>query len=187
MPRKPKFTEEDEALVSSLLEESDRGCVLVAHGRLDVLLGKLLRDYFEKHSEKAEKEINWLFEGHQPLLGSFRSRLVVARALGLVDADFFNSATQLTALRNHFGHHPGRVKLTSDRVATVADCIGDRNMSQFAALMREVGRINKWKEVHSPERRRFVGVALTLAIALEREISWLARKDLPRLPPGQIF
>lgn len=164
---KAKLTEGEQNVFLELLLESDRGCVLSAHGFLDGRLEGLLREEFRPSKVEIDTEhwLNCLFSsGSMPPLQSFYVKAVMARALGMIDRGTFDSLFQLNRLRNHFGHNPGRVTLTEERVAVICDPL---RPELKAYLNRAERLLLRGKENTHAARTRFVAVAYTLMFAFD--------------------
>jgi hypothetical protein len=163
---KPKLTEaESHSLYLELVLESDRGCVLAAHGHLDGILEKVLREEFRPRDAERDTGhwLDWLFKsGGQPPLQSFYVKLVTARALGMVDRGPFESLDELNRLRRHFAHYPGRVTLTESRVAAIYDPLAQplkklvNGFEQIASIVDQ-----------SPARARFISTVSVLILELD--------------------
>jgi hypothetical protein len=152
------------------IEESDRGCVLAAHGYCDGRLEELLRAKFQVRSGETNKLIDSLFNsGHQPLLQSFQMKLVMARVLQLIDEHSFRAFTKFNDLRNHFAHYPGIVTLSAERVRVIHDLMPPERQKHPArdAKMAIWTRITKRQ---SPARKMFARVFIALSSILNDAI-----------------
>jgi DNA-binding MltR family transcriptional regulator len=164
--KQPKFPEPKEEIRTVLLEETDRGCVLAAHGFLDDGLERLLRGRFLNQSKQAQDLVKKLFgDGPQPPLQSFKLKLVMARVLMLFDERSFDAMSKLNTLRVHFAHHPGRVTLNDDRVTAIYNELHPK----CKADMREREASGKQTTAPglSPARIRFINVILQLNAVIE--------------------
>ena len=85
-----------------LLEESDRGAVIVASAVLEEDLQELILNTLttNKISEKLQKE---LLEGYGPLSG-FHSKSIICYGFGLISKDIFEDLNKIRRLRNRFAH-----------------------------------------------------------------------------------
>lgn len=86
-----------------LLNETDRGLVLVVAAVFDELLEQLLRAKFARDSTIEKDVVDPMFKPRGLLLGS-RDRADLARALKLVDQTTFQNLRYVRDLRNKFAH-----------------------------------------------------------------------------------
>jgi len=84
------------------IDESDRGCVLVAVADIEAALERLLRLAFSSHRAR-KKIVDSLFGAMAPL-GSFSAKLRIAHALGLVSPTLYDDVDFLRKLRNEAAH-----------------------------------------------------------------------------------
>jgi len=97
--------EEDKASQNSkidLIDESDRGCVIVAASLIDDHLKSLLIREASFHRNR-KKFTKGLFESNGPL-ATFSGKASICRAFGLIDDVIYNDITILRKLRNRFAH-----------------------------------------------------------------------------------
>lgn len=81
-----------------IVDESDRGCVLVAASFLEQELGSLLSAFFVEGDEAKQ-----LLRVDGPL-GSFSSRIDASLALGLISRDVGRQLHLIRKIRNEFAH-----------------------------------------------------------------------------------
>jgi len=130
-------SEDDITLMRTLLQESDRGCVLVGAAYLDNELEIMLRTNFLNNEQVIKKNINLLFKGGNALLGSFWAKTNIALALGLINNDVYNALDKIRDLRNAFAHKAEPVFLTDDRVAPIHSKL-EVYMQKITKAFREV-------------------------------------------------
>ena len=87
----------------TLLEESDRGAVLLEASRLDDLLKDLHRTHIKSTSGAPQKFLKSLFETHAPL-STFAARIQLGYGFGLVHRDDYLDLECLRKLRNDVAH-----------------------------------------------------------------------------------
>ncbi len=175
--KRKKLTEAEQDIYSALLLESDRGCVLAAHGFLDTELERLLREHFWHKSGGTDKELDWLLSGSNAPIKSFYVRTMMARAIGLIDGKSFDSLVNLNDLRNHFAHYPGRVALTEARVRTIYDPLHQILKGYVQYVERSAARR---KLRFSAAHIKFIGTAMALHVAIDAATDIAARHDATR-------
>ena len=104
-----------EILRDNLLEESDRGCVLIAAAYLDDALESLLRTYFSQDAACVKNAVDPMFDGLAPL-SSFSAKTKLAFALRLIDSGVFDNLELVRKIRNKFAHSFEGVALTSQQI-----------------------------------------------------------------------
>ncbi|MBE3654823.1 MULTISPECIES: MltR family transcriptional regulator [Vibrio] len=82
-----------------LIEESDRGCALMAVAFIDELLIDLLKAYFVENEALTKRLLS-----SSGSLGSFSSRIDMAYALGLMSKNVVHDLNILRKIRNDFAH-----------------------------------------------------------------------------------
>ena len=101
---------DDEFRHEIVLNESDRGAVLVAAAFIEEALEHLLRQVFtvkscNASSDKFPSQLDKLLRpGIDAPLGSFAARISACFALGIIDIDYFNALEALRSLRNNYAH-----------------------------------------------------------------------------------
>lgn len=170
--KKPKFEEAQEHIGTTLREETDRGCVLVAGGRLDSKLEDSIRLAMSKLSKQPSSSntashIDWLFSRKtQGPLTSFHTKIVLACALGVIGNNTTAALMKFKDLRNHFAHHPNRVTLTVARVNSIVDAMN----KQCRDYVNEVDERMPVVTEHSPARRRCVAAIFALIMAINHQM-----------------
>jgi len=89
----------DEVL-SEFKTESDRGSALIAASAIEDLLENLARKRLLDC-----KASNSLFSGFNSPLGTFSSKAIICRSLGLIAEDEFSDIEVIRKIRNEFGHN----------------------------------------------------------------------------------
>src|SRR6185369_4843044 len=109
-----QFMDDDSTrLITTLLEESDRGLVLAGAAFLDDARSELLAATLRVNLSKKDKDS--LFT-HSGPLSSMSSRSLVAYALELIDEDMRKSLDQLRKIRNHYAHFAGITTLPREDI-----------------------------------------------------------------------
>jgi DNA-binding MltR family transcriptional regulator len=88
-------------LIAKVGAESERGMAVLVAAELDRALELVLRSYLI-----AGKAVDNLFDGGTPPLGTFSSKINLARALHLIRRDEFESLQLIRRIRNEFAHNP---------------------------------------------------------------------------------
>jgi DNA-binding MltR family transcriptional regulator len=86
-----------------LLEESDRGCVLIAVAALDESMSILLRACFSNVDLVVKQAVEPLFGPSGPL-SSFWTKILLCYSLGLLPNELFTDLEKVRKLRNRFAH-----------------------------------------------------------------------------------
>lgn len=97
----PEFPDlsEFEKYLSMMNGESDRGCVLIAAANIDELLRKTLKAFMVD-----EKFVEDNLIGEARALGTFSSRNLACRALGIINKEEFHDIDKIRRIRNEFAH-----------------------------------------------------------------------------------
>ena len=136
-----------EAFKASLLEESDRGLILVGGAFLEEELEELLRAYFalERNSltptlntaKEIEKTVNSLFSFHGGALGTLTAKLNLTYAIGLLEEYEFRGLDSFVKLCNKFAHKIESKNLQSPQVADlVRNFLGTKKIERKAVADR---------------------------------------------------
>ncbi|AYN96411.1 hypothetical protein EAW52_21855 [Pseudomonas sp. LTJR-52] len=108
-----------------LIDESDRGAVIVAAALLEDDLSEMLKDIIKRNGVSA-KQIKEVFDLSGPL-SSFSSKALICYAFGLITKDIFDDLGKIRKLRNKFAHSTDKVDFLSpeieDHVADIKCCI----------------------------------------------------------------
>lgn len=88
--------------IDPLLEESDRGSVIVAAALLDSLLARYLSTVMKSNGLSNRYSVK-ILDGNGPL-GSFSARAQIARGFSLINEDIFHDLMVIRKLRNEFAH-----------------------------------------------------------------------------------
>ena len=126
----------DNELVGILMNESDRGSVLVASAFIEEAFEHFLRKKLRENCNDPS-EVEWLLTA-KPMapIGSFHSRITTASVLGLIEPGFRDALLEFKTLRNSFAHrHPNKPnpQLTLDSMVKVIDCLGLEHDRQVLA------------------------------------------------------
>lgn len=109
----------------NLIDESDRGAVIVAAAMLENDLDEVLEDILKRNG-LSRKHIRDMFDLNGPL-SSLSSKALVCYGFGIISRDVFDDLTQIRKLRNRFAHSPNEVDFLSseveDHVAEIKCCV----------------------------------------------------------------
>ena len=114
---------------TSLIEESDRGSVLMAAAFIEDKLGYLLESYFVEN----EKICKQLLKGNGAL-ATFSSKIDLTFLLGLIPKNIFDDLHLLRKIRNEFAH-------TASKISFDTPSIKNRTKA-LSALSQEMLRDN---------------------------------------------
>ena len=98
-------------IVTSLQQESDRGCVLVGAAMIDNLIDDMLRKFLIPAQNKS-KEDSLLDLGRA--CGEAGAKLNLIYRLSLIDNDIYLAIKNVYKLRNKFAHFDGQVSFHAD-------------------------------------------------------------------------
>jgi DNA-binding MltR family transcriptional regulator len=130
--------EESRVFIHTLMDESDRGCVLAGAAYLDDEVELLLRDAFLKPDEAIKKCIDPLLKGGNAPLGSFWAKIKVACAMGLISPTLHDALDKVRELRNAFAHKAGPVSLSDERVAPILNRL-EEHVQKVVKVFKLVG------------------------------------------------
>lgn len=102
-----------------LLDESDRGCVIVGVAMLDSVLTEYLRAVM-KSNGLSNRYTSKVFDGNGGL-GTFSSKAQVARGFALINEDVFHDLMVLRKLRNEFAHAESPCSFSDVKVTSQID------------------------------------------------------------------
>ncbi len=122
------------AFLTGFRRESERGAILALGAAFDEVLGRALRRELEK-SSASKKLLDKQFDFNEAL-GTFSSRIDMARCLGLIDDSLHSDIHLIRQLRNDAAHHWFDFALTEDRTKRYVDPI--RNSVKFLSADPEV-------------------------------------------------
>jgi len=131
-----------------LRKETDRGCAMIVASHLDYMLGELLKAYMTQ-DEANQQEFTQFFTD-TGLLGTFATRIKLARYLNIISSELRKDLDTIRRIRNDFAHY-----LKFEDFNT--DSIRDRCMN----LQHDVLGINE-----NP-RERFINAANTLIVIID--------------------
>jgi len=99
----PEVKRHFESVFPIIIEESDRGAVLIAASQVDLFLEKALKEIAPKNISK--KRLKSIFDFSGPL-GTFSSRIDMAYFFRIINKDVFLAIHILRDLRNDVAHKP---------------------------------------------------------------------------------
>lgn len=92
----------DEFADELLLENQPRALIILASSQIDYQLRNILEQFFWPKTAKTKEE-DELLEGDNPL-GTFSSRIKLAKRVGLVDLELYSLLNKLRIIRNNAAH-----------------------------------------------------------------------------------
>lgn len=114
-----------EAVTLNLLDESDRGAVIVGAALLENELDLILKQIISDH-EISNKHTKEMFSLSGPL-ASFSSKSLICYGFGFISKDIFDDLSRIRRLRNKFAHSSEKVDFLfpgiEDHVATIHCCV----------------------------------------------------------------
>jgi DNA-binding MltR family transcriptional regulator len=111
----------DRAPAADLIEESDRGCVLVGAAMLEEDLAALFKVVFQKNAIPGKVEKS-LFDANGPL-STFSAKIKMAYGMGLIDRPVFDDLELIRRIRNEFAHSPAKVDFVDDRFKPLVESL----------------------------------------------------------------
>lgn len=136
-------------IIHELENQSDRGAALIAASMADIALRWAMQCRLVDFKDFAE--VLFLREGAP--LSSFAARIKVARAVGAVGPVVEGHLDAVRRVRNQFAHSPLKIDFTHELIAAEIDKLLPDNPA--------------WKPEWSPQRRRYIGTAITMIQALD--------------------
>ncbi len=115
-----------------LLNESDRGCVLVGAAMLEQSLEGLFQHVF-KNNEIPKKVQSSLFD-FNGALSNFSSKIKLAYSLGFISKRLYEDLETVRKIRNGFAHSTKRVDFTTSPVAAEIEAM--HCIQQFRGKMK---------------------------------------------------
>lgn len=152
-----RYADEVVEFRSSLNEETDRGCALMAAAYLDDQLERLLRQTFVDDRTAVDE----LFRPLGPL-GSFSGRIELCYALGLLPNETRRDLNLIRKIRNDFGHVAKT--LTFDEPGIGARC-------------RELH--HSYHEAEAPARSKFTSAVMAICGLVHALIHTAQQRDVP--------
>jgi hypothetical protein len=111
-----EITPEAGDLLELLTHDSDKGCLLALGSFLDDAIQIAIRAKFSL-SGISESDIDFLLtRGPVPPIGSFGVRVVMARALGIIDDPVYRTLRAITDLRNESAHSWASFTITTESI-----------------------------------------------------------------------
>jgi hypothetical protein len=164
---------EPHQVFKALLDESDRGCILVAHAYLDEKIGEFLKILFV-HIGGHEADIANFLKQWQ--FNPFTFKVAMVKACGKIkDNNIIKILDAFNELRNDFAHISHANKLVEDDVKALCKQIDQLNPEQKSELKRweDIARLSSknWNYTRSRVRVKFMGLAVYLWASVEKLIS----------------
>jgi hypothetical protein len=131
-PSSDAAVEEAIEFVFGLAEESDRSAVILGAARLDLAIGRLLKQVMHHHPGGSDN----LFDQDRPL-GTFSAKIALSHRLGLFDHDLEHALQMARRLRNDFAHSAEKAYLTNSP-----------HKDRVRELTKDLESTDMWGEVH---------------------------------------
>ncbi len=100
-----------------LIDESDRGAVIVGAAILESDLENLLRPIFNSN-RVPKKHLVRMFDVNGPL-SSFSAKVLICRGFGLISEEIFSDLEAIRKLRNQFAHTADEVDFLSTDIQRI--------------------------------------------------------------------
>lgn len=113
LSREPPKQEEIDKLQDSLAEESDRGMALISSALAELGLFWAIYRRMPYLGEEVKAQT---FIGVGAPLGSFSSRIIIARAMGIIGPETETLLNQVRQIRNAFAHALRSLDFENDRI-----------------------------------------------------------------------
>jgi hypothetical protein len=158
---------------TSLLWETDRGCVLVAAQVIDEELEEMLRAFCTSRSAVTDKELNfWFDDGGTPPLQSTALKIQLSFALGLIERPLLESLLKLQRLRSRQAAHARKpFELTTDHSVPIFKPLPEAvraACNEFFASDALDQLLHGFAEPLSPAKAAFAVIVSMLFELLER-------------------
>ena len=113
-----KIDKQFDTYYEALIEESDRGCVLVGASMLEYLMEKLIREkLFLATKGSIRKVAIALFERNGPF-SSFWSKMNFIYAIGFIRKDYYHDLDIIRKIRNEVAHNFDVVSFSDEKIAS---------------------------------------------------------------------
>lgn len=123
--------------LTSIIWETDRGCVLVAAQIVDDELKQLLTNFFKSRSSIGKKELDfWFDSGPTPPLRSTGLKIRLALATELIGREIFNALNNLQSLRSNVAAHArGLFEISLDDCVKIMKHLPEPNREEIKEMM----------------------------------------------------
>ena len=107
------------------LDESDRGCVLIAHAIIEERLGDLIERHLLATSDGQRKLVADLRQRRGNAMGSCPACISYASKLGLISTHMAGALQQINDLRNAFAHYkqPRETRIVASHAKAIFDLL----------------------------------------------------------------
>ena len=159
-------------------EKSDLACALILTAYLEQCIGSLIAKRFIE-SSLAER----ILDPKGGLLGSFKSRVDLAYALGLITKGMYSNLSKVAEIRNTFAHSHIDVKFEDSRIHPLCEKLDLPAFVIHPIMNKSVEQVES--DIHqfiSTPRMRFTLITVMLANRLM--LTGLATEHLPRKRKG---
>lgn len=140
---------------------SDRACVISACAIVDHLLVQIIKKFLLPHPKKGRnRDQDPLFDGSNPPLGSFSSRINLAFRLGLIGDRLSEKLHLLRKVRNDFAHKFELIDLSEQKYQNkLNDIISSLGLEERAPVL--------FDSPYDTARGRFIMCILLIVVYLE--------------------
>jgi hypothetical protein len=122
-----------------LLEESDRGCVLIGGAALDNAMEGSLRAVFANEAAIVKKSVDPLLGPNGPM-SSYWSKTQLLNALGLLPGASYRDLERIRRIRNRFAHVEEPVSFDDNQVKDLVSALENTEFFKEQIPRRQVGR-----------------------------------------------
>jgi hypothetical protein len=139
----------DNFIGNALINEHDRGCVLVGGAYIEYRLEELLRLRLDSTPNVDAELIEIVIGGpdnSQALLYSGWSKAVILHLVGVIDREHFALFNQIRKLRNHFAHTAGQTLLDEEAIGPILEVLTPNAKQRIDGLVKAIdgGLPNFW-------------------------------------------
>lgn len=164
----PVYDRNEMQLMIDLAENADtndRTLAIVCMAHIEDALAELFRANLEAYSAEMEKDL--FSPGGSAPLSTFRNKVVMAEALGLLYPEFARELQRMATIRNRFAHH---LTVDSFEHEQVRDHVDQLHSLRDVVLLVSAALVVPTPQMTEPTRRRRFGYsAVVAALALNGE------------------
>ena len=151
------------------LDESDRGCVLIAHAIIEERLGDLIEAHLLATFDGQRKLVADLRQRRGNAMGSCPACIFYASKLGLISTHMAGALQQINDLRNAFAHYkqPRETRIVASHAKAIFDLLTPAQRRGAVAARTLFGpKMNEAS--HSPARQEFEAAACVLIADIDQ-------------------
>ena len=143
------LTDHTQDILHEIEHQSDRGVALIIAANLEISLKMAMRARLVAYPDFEQT----IFDKEGAPLSTFSDRIKIARGIGVIGEQVEAHLNCIRHIRNQFAHSPLKIDFRNELIAAEIENLLPDNP--------------EWKPHWSPQKRRYVGTAVTLAQALE--------------------